>query len=94
MNMHVPEPASLDPRELRDVLGHFATGVAVVTTCDDRAGPVGMTVNSFASVSLEPAEILWSISTAAPSRDAFATHRAFAVNVMPEGLKEQTLQFR
>lgn len=93
MNMHTPDLTPLDPRELRDVLGHFATGVAVVTTCDARNAPVGMTVNSFASVSLDPAEILWSIASSAPSRDAFATHRAFAVNVMPEDYKEQTLQF-
>ena len=93
MNMHLPRPDPLNPRDLRDVLGLFATGVAVVTTCNDDAGPIGMTVNSFASVSLEPAEILWSIASLAPSRDAFATHQAFAVNVMPEECKEEALQF-
>lgn len=93
MNMHTPRSGPLKPRDLRDVLGHFATGVAVVTTCDANACPIGMTVNSFASVSLEPAEILWSISSSSPSRDAFANHRAFAVNVMPEDQKVQALQF-
>ncbi len=93
MNMQRPGPDPLNSRDLRDVLGHFATGVAVVTTCDDKGEPIGMTVNSFASVSLEPAEILWSISDDAPSRDAFAAHRAFAVNIMPEDQKDLTLQF-
>ena len=93
MNMHNPQHHAIDPRELRDVLGHFATGVAVVTTCDAKGGPVGMAVNSFASVSLEPPEILWSISKTAPSRDAFSAHRAFAVNIMSDEDKQQTLQF-
>ena len=93
MNMHSTYPAPFDQRELRDVLGRFATGVAVVTTCDTDAKPVGLVVNSFASVSLDPPEILWSIVSDAPSRAAFERHGAFAVNIMPEEDKEQTLQF-
>ncbi|MCY3877088.1 MAG: flavin reductase family protein [Rhodobacteraceae bacterium] len=78
---------------MRDVLGHFATGVAVVTTCGNDARPVGLAVNSFSSVSLDPPEILWSIASAAPSRTAFERHGAFAVNVMPEEDKDRILQF-
>ena len=47
-------------RELRDALGQWATGVAIVTT-RDAEGDVGLTCNSFASVSLDPALVLWSI---------------------------------
>ena len=93
MDMHSTHPVPFAPYELRDVLGRFVTGVAVVTTCGDDARPVGLTVNSFASVSLDPPEILWSIACTAPSRAAFERHGAFAVNVMPEENKNQILQF-
>lgn len=93
MNMHSVCPAPFDTRALRDVLGHFATGVAVITTCGDQKQPLGLTVNSFASVSLDPAEILWSIVSAAPSRPAFERHGAFAVNIMKEQDKSSTLRF-
>ena len=46
-------------RELRDALGRFATGVTVVTT-EGPHGPLGITANSFASVSLDPPLVLWS----------------------------------
>lgn len=93
MNMHTPMATRFEPREFRDVLGRFATGVAVVTTCGEGGVPVGMTINSFASVSLDPPEVLWSIATSAPSRAAFAHHGAFAINIMGEDDKDTTLQF-
>ena len=93
MNMHNSNPTTFDKLELRDVLGRFATGVAVVTTCGDEGVPVGLAVNSFASVSLDPPEILWSVMSNAPSKSAFEEHGAFAINVMPEEEKEQTLNF-
>ncbi len=93
MNMHSPYPAPFDQGALRDALGRFATGVAVVTTCGVDGEPLGLAVNSFASVSLDPPEILWSIVSSAPSRSAFEQHGAFAVNVMAEAEKDQTLRF-
>ena len=95
MNMHVTQTTEteIDPRTLRDVLGQFATGVTVMTTLGEAGAPVGMTVNSFSSVSLDPAQILWSLSLKAPSRAAFASHEGFAVNIMPAHAKEETLQF-
>ena len=93
MNMHTTYPASFDARALRDVLGCFATGVTVMTTCGDKGQPLGLAVNSFASVSLDPAEILWSIASKAPSRTAFERHKAFAVNIMAEESRDQTLRF-
>ncbi|MEE8371155.1 MAG: flavin reductase family protein [Sphingomonadales bacterium] len=69
-------------RPLRDCLGHFATGVAVVTTLDEAGGWVGLTVNSFTSVSLDPPLILWCLERSSDSRQLFTKDRTFAVNVL------------
>ena len=69
-------------RALRDTLGQFATGVTVVTTVDSSGQPVGMTVNSFNSVSLDPALILWSIDKSSLSYSAFTDGEYFAVHVL------------
>ncbi|WP_454918904.1 flavin reductase family protein [Xanthobacter sediminis] len=72
-----------DPQKFRTCLGQFATGVTVVTAMAHGA-PVGMTVNSFASVSLDPPLILWSIGTTARSYPAFAAATSFTVNVLAD----------
>lgn len=79
---HAPDPR--DMRRLRDALGQFATGVTVVTACEctDAATPVGMTVNSFASVSLSPALILWSAARSSMRHAHFTQAPAFAVHVL------------
>ncbi|WP_081847966.1 flavin reductase family protein [Microbulbifer sp. HZ11] len=69
-------------RALRDTLGQFATGVTVVTTLDAAGQPVGMTVNSFNSVSLDPALILWSIDRGSLSYSAFTECERFVVHVL------------
>lgn len=69
-------------RALRDTLGQFATGVTVITTLDPSGQPVGMTVNSFNSVSLDPALILWSIDRASLSYAAFTQCERFVVHVL------------
>ncbi|WGL17589.1 flavin reductase family protein [Microbulbifer bruguierae] len=69
-------------RALRDTLGQFATGVTVITTLDTAGQPVGMTVNSFNSVSLDPALILWSIDRSSLSYTAFTECERFAVHVL------------
>lgn len=73
---------TFDDRVLRDALGCFATGIAVVTTRAGDGSPIGLTVNSFNSVSLDPPLILWSIALSAPSLTAFRAHDAFAVNIL------------
>ncbi|MEP5155364.1 flavin reductase family protein [Planktotalea sp.] len=83
----------IDPRALRDVLGCFATGVAVVTSVGDEGKPVGMTINSFSSVSLDPPLVLWSIGLETPSRSAYAAHPSFAINIMCAQSKELSLHF-
>src|SRR5687768_6590167 len=71
-----------DPRDLRSALGTFATGVTVVTmTCPDGV-PVGLTCNSFNSVSLSPPLILWSLSLRSPNLSNFLQAPHFAVNIL------------
>lgn len=70
-----------DPRALRDALGRFATGVTVVTTAAP-SGPLGITANSFASVSLEPPLVLWSPARASGRFGPFVEARRFAIHVI------------
>ncbi len=71
-----------DPRSLRNLLGQFATGVTVITTRGADGRNVGMTANSFSSVSLDPPLILWSLSRNAPSLPDFLAASHFAINVL------------
>lgn len=71
-----------DVREYRRALGGFATGVAVITTSDGDGGVLGITVNSFTSVSLEPPLVLWCLDDASDRRDPFVLTERFAVNIL------------
>lgn len=73
---------NIDSLMLRKSLGCFATGVVVVTTLGDQGAPVGMTINSFSSVSLEPPLVLWNIALTAPSLDAFRINPGFTLNIL------------
>jgi 3-hydroxy-9,10-secoandrosta-1,3,5(10)-triene-9,17-dione monooxygenase reductase component len=73
---------AVDPAPLRRALGSFVTGVTVVTTRNGGGKPIGLTVNSFNAVSLEPPLVLWSLSLRAASFDAFVQASHFAVNVL------------
>jgi len=82
----VPEyRAGSDARTLRDALGCFATGVTVVTTRDAGGGPVGLTANSFTSVSLDPPLLLVCLAKSASTLPAFEAAESFAVNVLHIG---------
>ena len=72
----------LDSRELRNVLGCFGTGVTVVTTLDKNGQKVGLTANSFSSVSLDPPIVLWSLSKQSKSVNAFMQSSRFVINVL------------
>lgn len=82
-----------DVRALRDALGQFATGVTIVTTrtTDDR--PVGLTANSFASVSLDPPLVLWSAARASMRHQHFAEAQCFAIHVLCEEQEELARHF-
>ena len=66
----------------KQVMGNYPTGVTVVTTFDGNNKPIGMTVNSFASVSLDPLLILWSIDKRVGSYETFIKADKFAVNIL------------
>lgn len=70
-------------RLYRDALGSFATGVTVVTAAGPN-GPVGITANSFASVSLDPPLVLWSPARSSSRFALFATVERFAIHVLAE----------
>ncbi len=72
----------IDSKELRRALGNFATGVTIMTAQNSQGERVGMTANSFNSVSLDPALILWSIDKNSASYRIFAEASHFAVNVL------------
>jgi flavin reductase (DIM6/NTAB) family NADH-FMN oxidoreductase RutF len=82
-----------DRRDLRTALGQFATGVTVVTTCGADGRPIGVTVNSFASLSLSPPLVLWSLSKLAPSLPDFCSARYFAINVLAHDQHHLSRQF-
>jgi flavin reductase (DIM6/NTAB) family NADH-FMN oxidoreductase RutF len=75
--------AEFTERALRDALGRFVTGVTVVTTMT-RRGPLGMTVNSFSSVSLDPPLVLWSPARRSSRFAAFEASNHFAIHVLAE----------
>ncbi|MBJ2239807.1 p-hydroxyphenylacetate 3-hydroxylase reductase component [Pseudomonas sp. MF6768] len=72
----------VDTRAFRRALGNFATGVTVVTAADASGCKVGVTANSFNSVSLDPPLILWSIDKRSTSHAVFEAATHFAVNVL------------
>lgn len=77
-----PAPGPLDPLQLRRALGSFGTGVTVVSTLAPGGGLVGVTANSFSSVSLDPPTVLWSLNRRSASLAAFDACGRFVVNVL------------
>ena len=80
-----PVPPAIDPRELRRALGRFATGICVVTTRGTDGVRQGLTINSFASVSLDPPLVLWCLDRSSQSAEAFAGATHFNIGVLRAG---------
>jgi flavin reductase (DIM6/NTAB) family NADH-FMN oxidoreductase RutF len=76
------DSSSIDPRDFRNALGSFATGVTIITAAAADGTPVGLTCNSFASVSLNPPLVLWSLLLYSSSLNVFQNASHFAVNVL------------
>jgi flavin reductase (DIM6/NTAB) family NADH-FMN oxidoreductase RutF len=77
------EPCTvIDPLDLRRALGRFATGVTVITSCAPDGRRLGVTANSFNTVSLKPPIVLWSLSDESPSLASFLAAGHFVVNVL------------
>ena len=91
--MNQPYQYSFDARSFRDALGEFATGVAVVTARGADGQSVGVTINSFASVSLEPPLVLWSLGLQSPSLAVFESCSHYAVNVLAADQTEFSQRF-
>jgi flavin reductase (DIM6/NTAB) family NADH-FMN oxidoreductase RutF len=73
--------APTDGAALRNAFGRFGTGVTVITTQTDE-GPIGMTANSFSSVSLEPALVLWSAALRSKRHDTFTGAAQFCIHIL------------
>jgi len=92
-----PDPANelasgnsaIDPRDFRNALGTYATGVTIITALGTDRKPYGLTCNSFASVSLNPPLVLWSLGTFSQGLPIFQNASHFAVNVL--GASQQAL---
>ncbi|NYT69159.1 flavin reductase family protein [Pusillimonas noertemannii] len=91
-NLRAGGPA-IDPRELRNALGRFATGVCVVTTRAASGRTAGLTVNSFSAVSLDPPLVAWCLGRKAPSIQVFSEAEHFAVHVMAHDQHELAMHF-
>ncbi|HEV7601362.1 MAG TPA: flavin reductase family protein [Bradyrhizobium sp.] len=92
-----PDPATelasgnspIDPRDFRNALGTYATGVTIITAAGTDGKPYGLTCNSFASVSLNPPLVLWSLGMFSQGLSIFQNASHFAVNVL--GASQQAL---
>lgn len=78
----VDNKTGIDPLDLRRAFGRFGTGVTVITTLSQSGQQVGITANSFNTVSLDPPIVLWSLSSASPNLAAFQSSGHFIVNVL------------
>ena len=80
-------------RDFRNTLGCYATGVTVVTALDASGEPIGVTISSFNSVSLDPPLVLWSLAETSPKLDAFRKASHYTVNVLSAGQQELSDRF-
>ncbi len=83
----------MDSREIRHVMGHFATGVTIVTTKDKAGVPTGITANAFSSLSLNPPLVLVCIDKKANCYECFEDSKVFAVNLLGEHQEQLANRF-
>ncbi|HEY8047578.1 MAG TPA: flavin reductase family protein [Ramlibacter sp.] len=81
------QPPSFSSQEFRTALGMFATGVTIVTARTADGTVIGLTANSFNSVSLDPPLVLWSLAQAAGSLPVFRAGSHYAINVLAKDQK-------
>ena len=87
------QPPSFSQSEFRTALGMFATGVTIVTARSSTGELVGLTANSFNSVSLDPPLVLWSLARSAASMLAFSTGSHYAINILSADQQALALRF-
>jgi flavin reductase (DIM6/NTAB) family NADH-FMN oxidoreductase RutF len=88
-----PQTSHITPRHFRDVLGHFPTGVAVVTAMGGDGEPIGMAVGSFTSVSLDPPLVAFLPDRGSSTFPAIRAVGSFCVNVLAGGQEELCRRF-
>jgi 3-hydroxy-9,10-secoandrosta-1,3,5(10)-triene-9,17-dione monooxygenase reductase component len=88
-----PERAQHDTRDFRGALGCFPTGVCLITALGPEGRRVGLTANSFSSVSLDPPMVLWSLARTASSASVFRDAEYFAIHVLAAGDAELSSHF-
>lgn len=88
-----PFDGGAESAALRSALGRFATGVTLATCYDATGTSVGLTVNSFGALSLEPPLVQWSLRCESPSLPAFQSAEHFAINVLTEAHVELSRRF-
>ena len=84
---------AIDPRELRNVFGAFATGVTVITTKDGVGKPFGLTANSYTSLSLDPPLVLVCVDKKVECYACFEQSKIFVVNILSEGQDQLSTRF-
>ena len=84
---------AIDRSDLRRIMGHFATGVTVVTTHDGNGKCYGLTANAVCSLSLSPPLVLVCVDKNAESYPAFERSRVFAVNILTDAQQELSRRF-
>jgi len=82
-----------DSKEFRRALGTFTTGVTIITSCGADGEPVGVTANSFSSVSLDPPLVLWSLAETANSLPVFQGAEYFAIHILAAGQEDLSNRF-
>ncbi len=87
------QTAAIDARLFRQALGSFVTGVTIVTTCDPDGRPVGLTANSFNSVSLDPPRVLWSLALNSLNLPAFRDAGFWVVHILAAGQRDLSQRF-
>ncbi len=80
--MTTPTHAAPHKPELRHAFGRFATGIAVITSLDEQGAPYGLTINSFASVSMAPPMISWNVIRGSRARAVIQQAGRFVVNIL------------
>jgi flavin reductase (DIM6/NTAB) family NADH-FMN oxidoreductase RutF len=83
----------ITPEIYRSALGHYATGIVIVTGRGRNGNPVGMTANSFASVSLDPPLVLWSVDKSTPEADDFQAASHYAIHVLKRDQQKLSHRF-
>ncbi len=89
--------STLDTQQFRHALGQFATGITIITTIGHDGRQIGMTANSFNSVSMHPPLVLWSLTKKSSNFDAFKSSLHFGVSVLAhdqEGLAHRFASYK